>query len=80
MISYEIDECLDIELLRDQCKQDYNVFCLITEALVEYSKNHITAEKALKEIRKFMQIGWSKSNQEGKEIKYWITDEESGKI
>jgi hypothetical protein len=79
MLSYEIDECQDIEALRQQCKKDWDTLALISETLVDYSKCHITAEKALKEIRKYIAQGLIDRKQRGHHIRFCMFDEESGK-
>lgn len=79
MLGYEIDKCQDIEVLRQQCRKEWNALALICETLVDYSKCHITAEKALKDIHKYMQQGLTDKKQRGYRAKFWALDEESDK-
>ena len=51
---WEINNCQDIEKLREMCHFQWENLALISETLVELSKQQISEETALRDIKKYV--------------------------
>ena len=54
MTRFDIEDCNDIDKLKQLCIKQRHQLCVIGETLVSESKRHITAEQAVDRIRTYM--------------------------